>query len=193
MRRPRAARKIPDWLLRLMAAGSRCWDRCYTHYMGLDCPQAQIPPALRIEIITYTGKMVLLEGGRRVNNGDRIVVLHLHNSVTSKLGSLEVVNAFRASLRELALRIGQEPRFSGVKACVTDTIFWNIRGLGFEARPLSPLKEFRVRWGSRLLLVGFCRDGLARIDRYWGLDEARRIWISVPMLKKRHSAKAIFL
>lgn len=174
-----------------MAAGCRCWDRCYTHYMGLDCPQAQIAPALRIEVITYTGKTVLLEGGRRVDSGDRIVVLHLHNGVMSRLGSLEVVNAFRASLRELALRIEQEPRFSGVKACVTDTIFWNIRGLGFEARTLSPPKELLVRWGSRLLLVGFREDGLAKIDRYWGL-KARRIWISVPLLKKRHSAKEIF-
>lgn len=189
MRRRKAARKIPDWLLRMMAFGCLCWDRCYTHYMGLDRQQAQVAPALRIEVVAYTGKTVLLEDITRVKFGDQVIVLHLHNRIISKLDSGAAVSAFRASLRELALLVQREPRFSGVKACFADTILWAvIRRLGFETRSLPPIQEFLVRWGSRLLLVGFHEDGIAKADRYWEL-EARRTWISVPMLKNRFPAK----
>ncbi len=188
MRKRKAARKIPDWLLRIMAFSYRCWDRCYTRYMGLDRPQAQVAPALRIEVVAYIGKPVLLGDGTRVKFGDRVIILHLHNRIISRLDPAAAGSAFRASLKELALLVQREPRFSRVKACRADTIFRNIRGLGFEPRTLSPIQEFLVRWGSRLLLVGFRQDGVAKADRYWG-HEARRNWISVSMLKEKFSTE----
>ena len=183
-------------MLRLLLRGS---DRAYRWLHGLSTPDAAVGPVLLVRITRHRGPPLTLADGTSVRRGDRIGDFHLDNERMAALhdggrrsrwAGLAFRRAFHASLEALAKQTLAAPRYQGVRAFTTTTIFHEGTDLmGFEIRPLS--RRFVARLVAayeRSLITHFHPLGRQRPGRF-RFGEARQIWISREALVRRYAGE----
>ena len=153
----------------------RIYDRLYLRWHGLDVPEAEVDPVMRIEVRTNRAA-VALPGGAVIRPGERVGALHLNNERIGELRRrgftrLEIGLRFAPeSLAALARMAGERGRLSEVRAFSAVTIFhpYLLRH-GFRLQPGG------VRW-PRLATrhcERLCGAGTRRRAR-----AAERVWIT---------------
>lgn len=176
----------------------RCCDFLYRLAHGLTDPSAEVGPILRVQVRPYRGRPFTLADGTEIRRGDLIGVFHVHNERVSRLhqtresrwAGLAFRRVFVASLQALADRAQDTPRYRGVKAFTSTTIFHQgTERAGFEVRPLSAALVSRlVATYERSILKQFHPLGRHRPGRP-RFAEARQIWISRQELLRRYGTE----
>ncbi|MBI3028877.1 MAG: hypothetical protein HYY64_05140 [Candidatus Rokubacteria bacterium] len=177
----------------------RVSDFAYRWLHGLTDAASAVGPILRVRVTRHRGRPFTLGDGTPVRRGDRIGDFHLDNERMvalhaggrrSRWAGLAFRRAFHASLAALAEQTLTAPRYQGVRAFTTTTIFHEGTDLmGFEARPLS--RRFVARLVAayeRSLITHFHPLGKQRPGRF-RFGEARRIWISREELVRRYAGE----
>ena len=171
------------------------YDRSYRLLHGLDRPEAQVGPVLRVERRRLR-RALRLADGTRLRRGAPIGVLHLNNARVLDLhrdgrgpGAIgfEFRRLFLSSLHALARQAAAGGPLAGLQAYSATTLFHRrLAMLGF-----SPASDPRSIWWSlvgryeRLLLDSLHPAGAARARR----AEARRLWIARERLLARYGCE----
>jgi hypothetical protein len=167
------------------------YDRAYRWIHGLDHPEAEVGPVLRVEVRRGRAARVLPDG-TVLRPGDRIGALHLNNERLAKIHidgrspravGFEFRRQFMASLRALAARACPGGPLDDVLAFSVTTIFYNGMGgrLGFVAEPGAPVWPRAVAAYQRALLASIHPAGTLRLSGT-AYRRARRLWITRPTL-----------
>lgn len=165
------------------------YDRLYCTRHGLDRPESQVGPALRVSV-RRCRRGVALADGTVISRGDPIGVLHLNNDrvggihaegrATAARG-VEFRRQFLASLAELTRLAAAPGPLSHVGAFTATTIFLGLRRLGFEPEPGSR-GSILVAIYQRALVAALHPAVGRRRARH---DPAERLWISREALLTR--------
>jgi hypothetical protein len=162
------------------------YDHVYRVCHGLDAPDADVGPALRLEIRRARRSLILLDG-TAIFPGDRIGVLHMNNERVRSLhfngdAPMVVGLMFRRelldSLRVLAALTGAGRRAADVTAfCAITILHHGLPRLGFERDPRPPACPQLIAAYQRALLATLHPSGAARLIRLAN-SRAERLWIS---------------
>jgi hypothetical protein len=167
-------------------------ERAYRRWFGLDAPEAQVGPAISLEL-GRAWRPRRLGDGTRIRRGDRVGLIHLNNRRVAALhveapdaraAALAFRRLFVASLGALAARAVDEGPLAHVRAFAATTIFTGLERVGFEPEP--------PRMGLGLV-AGYQRALLAALHPAAGArlasgrrTRARRWWISRERLLALH-------
>jgi hypothetical protein len=173
------------------------YDRTYRFLHRLDSAEAEVGPAVRIEV-RRSHRILRLGDGTSIRRGDRIGVLHLNNALMAALHSdgrppiavgLEFRRQLLSSLHELARLAGPGGRLTDVKAFSATTIFFHqgLTRLGFTAENRAPACPRLVAAYQRALLVSLHPAGGVRLRRS-SHRRALRLWISRENLLARYGS-----
>jgi YkoP-like protein len=174
-----------------MAIPAYDWVYRLTH--GLNAPESEVGPVLRLEIRKSRWTLQLSDGAR-IQRGDPIGVMHVNNERVSALRSdglspmaigLEFRRRLIVSLQALATLAGPGGRLAHLSAFAATTIFHEGLGrIGFETEPRS------LRWPK--IVAGYQRALMMSLhgDAPLGLhgstyQHAERVWISRQRLIER--------
>jgi len=175
----------------------RAFDSFYCWYHNLRAPEADIAPALLVEVRrARTTRM--LGDGTIIRPGGRIGVLHLNNRRVALLhrhdgGPMAVGLAFKHSfvqslecLADLARPAG---RLADVDAYTAITILHHgLPRLGFERDPRRPLMPRMIAAYQRALLASLHPGGIGRAGL--AVSTAERVWLSRARLLARYGRTA---
>lgn len=169
------------------------YDRLYRSLHGLDRPEAEVGPALRVEVRTCR-RMRSLPGPTILRRGDRIGILHVNNERIAALHAdglaplavgLEFRRQFVASLRALA-RLVAGGDLGDVRAFAATTIAHaGLTRLGFTPEPRGVVWPRLVAVYQRSLLASL-RPRPAPLLRGAGHHYARRLWLTRETLLARY-------
>ena len=181
----------------LLAWAIAAYDRAYRFLHGLDGPESEVGPVLRIEVRRSLQRLTL-DDGTLVRRGDRIGVLHLNNARVAALrsdglGPIAVGLTFRrhllASLAALAEMTMPDGRFASVGTFSAATIFHaGLTRLGFERTRDRLLWAGLVAAYQRALLSSLRRGRPVRLNGP-PYQQARRVWISRERLIALYGAR----
>jgi hypothetical protein len=185
-------------ILRRMGAGSHdgharglmrfwpFWERFTLWLWRLQPTPGTIHDSVRVRLMRYYGRPIVLPDGTPVRRGDRVLDVHLHNPVIVRLiaegsGPWGVLRAVREDMRPIARWVQSEPRFASARALFASSLM--SRGaprLGFvlRDRPVT-----LTAWMDRLFLEGllilYTPEGKERLEH--GSTFARfpqELWMS---------------
>lgn len=189
----RSMASLASWRRRPIAV----YDRVYRWVNGLDRPESQVGPVLRLRVRS-SRRDVRLKDGALVRRGEPIGIMHLDNErvvslhadgVSREAIGLEFRRQFLASLRELA-GLADRGRLAGVPAFTATTIFHHALGrLGFEPARGSSGGSALVGAYQRALLASLRPAGHARLDARTR-RHARQLWLSREALRARFGGGA---
>jgi len=175
----------------------RAFDSLYCWYHNLRASEADIAPALLVEI-RRARKTRMLGDGTTIRPGCRIGVLHLNNDRVALLhrqdgGPLAVGLAFKhrlvQSLERLADLARPDGRLADVDAYSAITIFHHgLPRLGFERDPHRLLLGRMIAAYQRALLASLHPAGIGRAGLARGTAE--RVWLSRARLLARYGRTA---
>lgn len=182
----------------------RLYDEAYRRFHRLEDLPVDGTIFFRLGRTRYRGRPFVLSDGTLVRPGDPVGTLHLHNEGLAVLHrrhrsawrvGLAFYHAFKATLRELARRVAEDPRNAGLVAFYAETIFWSGGPrAGFDVGPFqSRLWAAVVGAYQRALLGRYHPLGPERASqgrergRY---RKARAIWISRAGLQARYGARS---
>jgi hypothetical protein len=170
-------------------------DIAYRWLHGLDDPDAQVGPILRVEVARHSGQTLRLRDGTEVRPRDRVGIIHLNNERVARLhgddqdvhAGLQFRRDFVASLAELARQVAAMRRYEGVRAFTSETILHHgTQRAGFEILPLpNTLRSRLVAAYERAVLARYHPLGRRGSGRA-RFSEARAIWISRDELLRRY-------
>jgi hypothetical protein len=162
------------------------YDWSYRGLHGLDRPEAQAGPVLRIER-SHLRRALRLADGTRLDRGSPIGVVHLNNArvlalhrdgLTPDRIGFEFRRLLLRSLRSMARQAADHGPRASLQAYSATTLFHHgLARLGFAQAPGD-----RSVW--RALVSGYersllrCLHPAAARARRRGREEARRLWIS---------------
>jgi YkoP domain len=162
------------------------YDRAYRLVHGLDRPESEVGPVLRIEVKRCHRELHFTDG-TTVRRGARVCILHLNNDRVTALHSkcpspikvgLEFRRQFLTSLRELAALTRPGGRLTGIEAFEATTIFHQgLERLGFEPACDRMSYPELVALYQRALLAYLHPPGILRLRRP-AYQHAMRLWIS---------------
>ena len=141
---------------------------------------------LRMRVIRYRGRRLVLRDGTVVNRGDLVGELHLDNQRAASLhtegsGGFRFRQELFRLLPALALDLCTRPEYSTINAVCGQSLFWRSSALaakaGFEDRPLSPFTQWWMGWWERYLLAHYHPEGQRRLSK-GRRTELRQVWIT---------------
>jgi hypothetical protein len=146
---------------------------------------------VRLGLIRYGGRELVLRDGTVVRRGDLVGELHVDNRRAAALHEgrkaafryrREVFRALPALARDLRTR----PEYEPIQAVGGPSLFWEEAILaGFEHRPLPAFSRWWLGWWERFLLARYHPAGRARLAE-GNRREIRQIWITRRTLLERY-------
>ncbi len=185
--RERPARSLaPRWLAPVLVIAE--WvDRTLRHIAPI-----REGGVLALELGRYRGTPLVLRDGCRVDAGDLIGIMHLHNDrlrqVTVPGWQTAGYREGRADLSALAEWLRARPESARPVAFVGITILGPLFARErWETRPVR--RTWRTRldaWWMRWLLSHFARNGRSRVLHGHHDLEPRQLWISAAAMEARY-------
>lgn len=185
---------LPAWCRTAIAA----YDWVYRVSHGLNAPESEVGPVLRVEVRRSRWSLELSDG-TIIRPGDPIGFLHTNNERVLRLHSdglaptaigFEFRRRFMLSLQCLAALAQPGGRLGGLRAFAATTIFYGgLAFVGFEVEPGGLRWPRLVAAYQRMLLLSLNLGNSARL-RAPTHERAERVWISRQKLIRRYGGAA---
>lgn len=176
----------------------RIIDFIYQHVTRIEYVDKKNGNIFRVVFCKYRGPELITRDGTRIQHGDPIVKLHIHNwKLTKTLRGIKnearlglmTLKIVRESLPELALYIEEHPKGNNIKAIIGTTFLHRgVNRLGFDVAEVPDTLKFK--WKNKylkFLLLMIHPNGLQRLKTRPEELTIKRVYMSKDQLLKQYA------